>query len=120
MRRFGRKLDVERSRAELPITPVFFDALYLDGSPLVDEPLSRRIDVVNDQSLVVNRAPRIVTADRGEAAAFAARAIAAGHEGLGITTATATAELIAALAVGRHPAIDPSSFAPARDLQIAS
>ena len=39
MRRFGRKLDVERLREELPITPFFFDALYLDGDPLVDEPL---------------------------------------------------------------------------------
>ena len=31
MRRFGRKLDVESAAAELPITPMFFDALYLDG-----------------------------------------------------------------------------------------
>ena len=31
MRRFGRRLDVDRLRQDLPITPFFFDALYLDG-----------------------------------------------------------------------------------------
>src|SRR5262249_32186126 len=49
MRRFGRKLDVDRLKAELPITPSFFDAIYLDGTPLVDEPLTRRIAILNDQ-----------------------------------------------------------------------
>src|SRR5262249_6068142 len=40
MRRFGRKLDVDRLRQSLPISPFFFDCLYLDGSPLIDEPLT--------------------------------------------------------------------------------
>ena len=31
MRRFGRKLDVERMRAKLPLNPFWFDLLYLDG-----------------------------------------------------------------------------------------
>jgi glycine/D-amino acid oxidase-like deaminating enzyme len=43
--------------------------------------------------------------------------IAAGHEGLGITTATATGELVAALAMGKRPAIDPAPYAPTRALQ---
>ena len=42
--------------------------------------------------------------------------VAAGHEGLGITTATATGELIAALAVGADPVLDPLPFAPDRKL----
>ena len=42
--------------------------------------------------------------------------IAAGHEGLGITTATGTGEIIAALAVGERSAIDPAPFAPARQM----
>ncbi len=42
MRRFGRKLDVERLRRELPLTPVLFDCLYLDGESLLDKPLSER------------------------------------------------------------------------------
>jgi glycine/D-amino acid oxidase-like deaminating enzyme len=40
--------------------------------------------------------------------------IAAGHEGLGITTSLATARLIADLIAGRPPAIDPTPFAPGR------
>jgi DNA ligase-1 len=82
MRRFGRKLDVDRLAAELPITPFFFDALYLDGDPLVDEPLARRLAVVGEQASETHVVPRIVTASPDEAAAFASRAIAAGHEGV--------------------------------------
>ncbi|HEY7055588.1 MAG TPA: hypothetical protein VH458_03645, partial [Vicinamibacterales bacterium] len=37
MRRFGRKLDVDRLKETLPISPFFFDALYVDGEALVDE-----------------------------------------------------------------------------------
>jgi D-hydroxyproline dehydrogenase subunit beta len=43
--------------------------------------------------------------------------IAAGHEGLGITTATATGEIIAALASGRAPAIDAAAYSPTRTLR---
>src|SRR5436190_6129469 len=82
MRRFGRKLDVDALRTELPITPAFFDLLYLDGQPLVDEPLSRRTSaatgIVPAQWLV----PRLVTANAEEAATFMARSIATGHEGV--------------------------------------
>jgi len=42
--------------------------------------------------------------------------IAAGHEGLGITTSLATAQLIADLVVGRQPAIDASPYTPSRVL----
>ena len=38
MRRFGRRLDVDRLRSELPLTPFFFDCLYTDGRPLITEP----------------------------------------------------------------------------------
>jgi glycine/D-amino acid oxidase-like deaminating enzyme len=40
--------------------------------------------------------------------------IAAGHEGLGITTSLGTAALLADLIAGRTPAIDPAPFAPGR------
>src|SRR5437667_313370 len=33
MTRFGRRLDVERARQSLPITPVLFELLYLHGTP---------------------------------------------------------------------------------------
>jgi DNA ligase-1 len=81
MRRFGRKLDVDTLRTDLPITPMFFDALYLDGSPLVDEPLARRLSMLHALA-AASTVPRIVTANAGDAAAFAERAIAAGHEGV--------------------------------------
>jgi DNA ligase-1 len=82
MRRFVRRLDVDRLRFELPITPFFFDALYVDGDPLVDEPLTRRIQVLGNQVPAANLVPRIVTARPEEAAAFVERALAAGHEGV--------------------------------------
>ena len=43
--------------------------------------------------------------------------IAAGHEGLGITTSLGTARLLADLMLGRTPAVDPAPFAPARVLE---
>ena len=82
MRRFGRKLDVERLRAELPLVPFFFDILYADGAPLLDEPYARRFTVLAAAVPGEQRVPRLVTSDAGEAAAFFERAIAAGHEGL--------------------------------------
>ena len=36
MQRFGRKLDVDRLRAEIPLTPFLFDCLYADGESLID------------------------------------------------------------------------------------
>jgi glycine/D-amino acid oxidase-like deaminating enzyme len=42
--------------------------------------------------------------------------IAAGHEGLGITTALGTARLLADLVAGRRPPIDATPFAPSRVL----
>jgi glycine/D-amino acid oxidase-like deaminating enzyme len=42
--------------------------------------------------------------------------IAAGHEGLGITTSLGTAAILADLVAGRAPAIDPSAFAPDRGI----
>jgi ATP-dependent DNA ligase I len=82
MRRFGRKLDVDRLKQELPITPVFFDALYVDGSPLVDDPLARRAAIVGEQVGAANVVPRLVTSNAAAAAAFAARSLATGHEGV--------------------------------------
>jgi DNA ligase-1 len=82
MRRFGRKLDVDRLRAELPLSSVFFDLLYADGRVLLDEPYATRFAALGEVVPAGSRVPRIVTADAREAAAFFERAIAAGHEGL--------------------------------------
>jgi DNA ligase-1 len=42
MRRFGRRLDVDATRREFPLTPFFFDALSLDGASLLDTPQAER------------------------------------------------------------------------------
>lgn len=82
MRRFGRKLEVERLRRELPLTPFFFDILYLDGTPVLDEPQERRFaalaGLVPDELLIAHR----VTASVEEAQAFLGAALARGHEGI--------------------------------------
>jgi DNA ligase-1 len=82
MRRFGRRLDVDRLRAELPLSSLFFDVLFLDGSPLLDEPLVRRVSVlagVLSSDLII---PRCVTASPDAAREFMRRALALGHEGI--------------------------------------
>jgi DNA ligase-1 len=82
MSRFGRRLDIDRIRQEFPLTPFFFDLLYLDGGPLVDEPARRRlsalIDAVPERMLV----PRTLTSSPLDAQAFLQRSLDAGHEGI--------------------------------------
>jgi glycine/D-amino acid oxidase-like deaminating enzyme len=46
--------------------------------------------------------------------------VAAGHEGLGLTTATGTASVWLALLMGREPAIDPAPYAPERFAGVAA
>jgi DNA ligase-1 len=82
MRRFGRKLDVDRLRESIPISPFFFDALYVDGDSLIDEPLTRRTELMDRLTPSSAHVPRIVTASPQQAQEFAKRAIAAGHEGV--------------------------------------
>src|SRR5690348_3038631 len=82
MRRFGRKLDVDRLRDELPLSSFFFDILYADGVALLDEPYRRRFEALAATVPVSTLVPRLVTADPSEAAAFFERAIAVGQEGL--------------------------------------
>jgi DNA ligase-1 len=81
MRRFGRKLDVERMRAELPLRTFLFDLLRLDDHDLIDRPGRERVAALTElaPTLVV---PRLVTGDAAAADAFYDEALAAGHEGL--------------------------------------
>ncbi|MGI9305600.1 MAG: ATP-dependent DNA ligase, partial [Gammaproteobacteria bacterium] len=82
MRRFGRKLDVERLRETLPLAPFFFDCLHLDGKDLIDLPGQERFAAM---SAVVPQALRVQgkrTADPDTAEAFFEQALGAGHEGV--------------------------------------
>ncbi|HKE82690.1 MAG TPA: ATP-dependent DNA ligase [Vicinamibacterales bacterium] len=81
MQRFGRKLDVDRLRAELPLVPFFFDCLYVDGAPLIDESRERRFTVLDSvaPSLVV---PNIIRPTREDSRRFLDETLARGHEGV--------------------------------------
>jgi DNA ligase-1 len=82
MRRFGRRLDVEQVRAELPVTLFLFDILYLDGESLLDEPLARRAERLSDSVPASLLVPRIVTSSAEQAGEFHRAAMARGHEGV--------------------------------------
>jgi DNA ligase-1 len=82
MRRFGRKLDVERMRSELPLQPYWFDLLYLDGQSLLDEPQHRRFQALEGMARPETVAAHQVTADHERAAAFLRDALEQGHEGI--------------------------------------
>ena len=81
MRRFGRRLEVEALRSELPLTPFFFDVLRRDGVDLLDAPLSERAAVLGDvaPSSIV---PRRTVASVVDAEAFYDEALERGHEGV--------------------------------------
>jgi len=79
-RRFGRKLDLDRMRSELPLTPFWFDLLYLDGESLLDQPQARRFTALKELSSDI--VPHIVTADPEQADEFVLTAIEHGHEGV--------------------------------------
>jgi DNA ligase-1 len=82
MSRFGRRLDIDRMRRELPLTPFFFDLLYLDGAALVDEPGRRRLSALADLAPAPMLVPRLVTSSVDEAGRFLRSALDGGHEGI--------------------------------------
>jgi DNA ligase-1 len=82
MRRFGRRLDVERLRESIPLYPFFFDCLFIEDSAILDWPAAERSAMLASrvpERLVV---PRCVTGEKNEAEAFLQAALAAGHEGV--------------------------------------
>ncbi|HUP88250.1 MAG TPA: ATP-dependent DNA ligase [Longimicrobiales bacterium] len=82
MKRFGARLDVEKLSAELPLTPFFFDCLYLDGTTLIDHTGTERFNALRSavpESMMVRR---IETNDVAVARSFMSDALAAGHEGV--------------------------------------
>jgi DNA ligase-1 len=82
MSRFGKRLDVGHARGELPLTPFFFDLLYLDGGSLMDEPARRRQAALHELAPAPMVVPRLVTASSVEADRFLRIALERGHEGL--------------------------------------
>jgi ATP-dependent DNA ligase I len=81
MQRFGRKLDVDRLRTELPLVPFFFDCLYVDGAALVDESQERRFSALDAvaRPLIV---PHRIRPTKEAAGQFLDDTLARGHEGV--------------------------------------
>ncbi|MDQ2777273.1 MAG: ATP-dependent DNA ligase [Acidobacteriota bacterium] len=82
MRRFGRKLNIDRLLAELPMTPFWFDLLYMDGQPAIDEPQSRRFAELIKLSEPGNLVPYLTTSNKEQADTFLHEALQRGHEGI--------------------------------------
>jgi DNA ligase-1 len=82
MRRFGRKLDVNRLQVELPLRAFFFDCLRYDGESLADRPARERFHVLTQALPEPLRIPQLITSAEAEAQAFYEDALAAGHEGV--------------------------------------
>lgn len=82
MRRFGRRLDVARLRAEQPLRPFFFDVLMLDDEPLIDAPQAERRAVLEGLLPEAQVVPGLRTADAGVATDFLRQVLEQGHEGL--------------------------------------
>jgi DNA ligase 1 len=82
MSRFGRRLEVERARGTTPLTLFLFDLLYLDGAPLIDEPLFRRSAELVKAAPAEFLVPRLVTASVEQAREFLAASLGRGHEGI--------------------------------------
>jgi DNA ligase-1 len=98
MQRFGRKLDVDRLRAELPLTPFFFDCLYLDGTPMIDEPQFERFERLRSIA-PLTIVPSLLRPTREQAAQFVEDTLRRGHEGVMVKS---LASVYAAGRRGRH------------------
>lgn len=82
MRRFGRKLNVEQMLNELPMSPFWFDLLYLNGGSFLDEPQARRFGELAKLAPASTLVPHLLTADKIQAEEFVNQALAGGHEGV--------------------------------------
>jgi DNA ligase-1 len=78
MSRFGTR---SAGGADVPLSPFFFDLLYVDGRDVLGEPLRERAALLAGLPTEA-RIPSIVTADAAEAREFFDDAVAHGHEGV--------------------------------------
>ena len=92
MRRFGRKLDVEALRGELPLSVFFFDCLFRNNESLVDLGAGERRKALEAALPAMLLTPSLVTDSLEKAQAFYADALAHGHEGLMAKSLEATYE----------------------------
>jgi DNA ligase-1 len=82
MRRFGRKLNVEALRGDLPIQAFFFDCLRVGDQSVADRPARERFAALAQAVPEKLRIPRLITASEPAAREFYEAALEAGHEGV--------------------------------------
>jgi DNA ligase-1 len=92
MKRFGRRVDLGALRAELPLSGLFFDVMYLDGVSLLDEPFTERSSALEALVPASARIERVVTSDLEEVERLYARVVEQGHEGLVAKSLSSTYE----------------------------
>ncbi|MFE9097613.1 ATP-dependent DNA ligase [Streptomyces sp. NPDC007264] len=83
--RVGSRLDVATAAAAVPVSPVFFDALSVDGRDLLDLPLTDRhaeLARLVPEPMRVRRALVNGPGDVAAAEAFLAETLRRGHEGV--------------------------------------
>jgi len=88
MRRLGRMKDVAAMRESIPLSPLLFDALYVDGKSLLTssyEDRTRHLSSIAPEAAI----PRLITSQPEEARRFLAQSLAAGHEGVMAKSLTA-------------------------------
>jgi len=76
--RFGTR----RGDRAAPLASLFFDVLHADGQDLLDEPLERRAEALDDLVPDGHRVGRALAHDAAEAQTAFDAALAAGHEGV--------------------------------------
>ncbi|HZP87387.1 MAG TPA: ATP-dependent DNA ligase [Burkholderiales bacterium] len=82
MRRFGRKLDIDPLRADLPLSVFFFDLLHRNGEDVLALPARQRFELLRESMPERLLIPRVVTSEVSEADAFFRTALELGHEGI--------------------------------------
>lgn len=96
--RTATRQDLDRLRAEVPLSVYFFDLLHRDGDDLVDHPGRERWAALAEAVPAGHLVARTETGDRAQALAFFRETLALGHEGVLVKDPTA------AYAAGRRGA----------------
>jgi DNA ligase-1 len=82
MRRFRRKHALADTVASIPVRLQLFDALYVDGQPLIDRPYEERWAALERAAGDLSLVPRLIPASQADGQAFADASRLEGHEGL--------------------------------------
>jgi DNA ligase-1 len=82
MRRFGRKLEGDALRREMPLSARLFDCLLVGGQPCIARPQRERWRLVSEVVPPDLRIAALATADPGALDRFVRQALTEGHEGV--------------------------------------